>query len=182
MKVMLRNVRLAFPALFQPKTVNGEGDPAFGATFIMDPATNKAEIEAVNAAIDKVAADKWGAKGAEVAKTLRKAGKVCLRDGDEKAEYEGYEGNMFVAARSKSRPLVIDRDKTPLVEADGRPYGGCYVNATIDVWAQDNQYGKRINASLSGVQFVRDGEAFGGSRPASPDDFEEVDESEDSLV
>jgi hypothetical protein len=29
MQLKLRNVRLAFPALFEAKTVNGEGDPAF---------------------------------------------------------------------------------------------------------------------------------------------------------
>jgi len=29
------------------------------------------------------------------------------------------------------------------------------------LWAQNNQYGKRINAQLDGVQFVRDGDPFG---------------------
>ena len=35
MKIRLNNVRLAFPALFEAKTVNGEGDPAFSASFIL---------------------------------------------------------------------------------------------------------------------------------------------------
>ena len=34
MKIRLNNVRLAFPALFEAKTVNGEGDPAFSASFL----------------------------------------------------------------------------------------------------------------------------------------------------
>ena len=33
--------------------------------------------------------------------------------------------------------------------------------ASIDLWAQDNKYGKRINASLTHVQFVKDGDQFG---------------------
>jgi hypothetical protein len=85
---------------------------------------------------------------------------------------------------SKGRPLVIDRNRDPLTAADGKPYSGCYVNVSIDVWAQDNKYGKRINAQLKGIQFVRDGDAFGGGAPASPDEFEDlgVPEEEDALV
>ena len=89
---------------------------------------------------------------------------------------------MFISARSKSRPTVVDRDKTPLTEQDGRPYGGCFVNAIVELWAQDNQFGKRINATLAGVQFLKDGDAFGGSRPADPDEFEAVDDNNSDLV
>jgi hypothetical protein len=180
MKVTIKNVRLAFPNLFQAKTVNGEGEPTFSATFLLDPVKHKADIDAVWKAIAQAAKDKWAAKGEATMKSLMATGKVCLRSGDEKSEYDGFEGQMFISARSKSRPLVIDRDKSPLVESDGRPYGGCYVNVILDIWPQENEWGKRINASLSGVQFVSDGDAFGGSRPASVDEFESVDE--DSLV
>jgi hypothetical protein len=31
----------------------------------------------------------------------------------------------------------------------------------ISLWAQDNSWGKRINATLLGAQFHSDGEAFG---------------------
>lgn len=182
MRVTLNSVRLAFPALFEPKSFNGEGDPTFSASFILDPVANKADIQRLQAAIKQASVDKWNSKHGEVLTALQKKGHVCLHDGDEKSEYDGFAGNMYVSARSKSRPLVLDRDKSPLVASDGRPYAGCVVNAIVDVYAQDNQWGKRINAALSGVQFVRDGEAFGGSRPASADDFGTVDESEDLLV
>lgn len=33
-------------------------------------------------------------------------------------------------------------------EADGLVYSGCYVNARIELWAQDNANGKRVNAKL----------------------------------
>jgi len=29
---------------------------------------------------------------------------------------------------------------------------GCYVNALLELYGQDNKYGKRINASLKGIQ------------------------------
>ena len=172
MKVKLSNVRLAFPQLFEAKTVNGEGKPAFSATFLLDP--KHPDIKALNATIEQVAKEKWGAKTDALLKTARAADKVCLHNGDTKAEYAGFEGNFYLSARNATRPLVIDRDKTPLTEQDGRPYAGCYVNASIDLWVQDNNYGKRINASLGGVQFLKDGDAFAGSGAASTDEFDDL--------
>jgi hypothetical protein len=172
-RVMLRNVRLAFPNLFEPSAY-GEGDPAYSATLIMDPA----QAEAVDKVINAVAREKWGAKADAQLKALRAAGKVALRDGDEKADYDGFEGMMFIAARSKTRPTVVDGQRQPLAQSDGRIYAGCYVNASLEVWAQDNAYGKRVNCTLRGVQFVRDGEAFGGGRPAAADEFDEIEVDE----
>lgn len=172
MKVNLKDVRLAFPQLFEAKTVNGEGKAAFSASFLLPH--DHPSIKDLNAAIDAVAKEKWGVKAPEVLRGLRAQDKVCLHDGNAKSEYDGYADNLFVSARSATRPLVIDRDKSPLVEKDGRPYAGCYVYASIELWAQDNQFGKRINASLKGVQFYRDGDAFAGGAPASPNDFEDL--------
>jgi hypothetical protein len=179
MKIKLTNVRLSFPELFTAKAGQDGGEPAFTANFLLDPADP--QIGMVNAAINQVAKDKWGAKAEAVLKQMRAADKVCLHDGDTKAQYAGYEGNMFVASRSKTRPLVIDRDKSPLTEADGKPYSGCYVNVTLDLWAQDNSFGKRVNAQLGGVQFCRDGDAFsGGGSVADADDFEAITEGADA--
>lgn len=183
MKVKLRNVRLAFPQLFKATAVNGEGEPAYSASFILDPLENATDMTVLNAVVEEVAKSKWGAKAGEVLKTLRAKDMVCLHNGDTKAEYEGYAGNFFVSARNRARPTVIDRDKTPLTEADGKPYAGCYVDAVVELWAQDNKFGKRVNASLSGVQFRRDGEAFSGGRPASSDDFDDLAvQEEEELV
>jgi hypothetical protein len=183
MKVKLSNVRLAFPALFEAKTVNGEGDPKFGASLLIEP-TDKALIKTINTAIDDVAAEKWGAKAAGHLALMRKTDKVALHDGDLKAQYAGFAGMLYVSANSSTRPLVLDKDKSPLVAADGKPYGGCYVNATVELWAQDNKYGKRVNAQLLGVQFFADGDSFGGGAVGSADDFDDlaVGAEEDALV
>ena len=91
-----------------------------------------------------------------------------------KTDYEGFAGNVYVSASNKSAPLIIDSDTTELTAQHGRPYAGCYVNASIDIYAQDNQYGKRINAMLRAVQFAGHGEAFGGSAPASASEFADI--------
>ena len=183
MKIQLKNVRAAFlNALFEAKTVNGEGKPAFSATFLLDPADP--QVKTVNAAIEAVAKEKWGTKAEAVLKQMRAQDKLCLHDGDLKANYDGFPGNLYISSRSSTRPLVIDADKSPLTEADGRPYSGCYVNASLELWAQDNNYGKRINAQLRGVQFYKDGDAFAGGGAASEDEFDDVTEgaTADDLV
>jgi hypothetical protein len=180
MKIKLTHVRLAFPALFEAKTVNGEGKPAFSAVFLIDP--KDPQVKVINQAIDQVAKDKWGAKADAILKQMRAADKVCLHDGDLKEQYDGFAGMLFISSRSPSRPLVIDTDKTPLGESDGKPYAGCYVNASIELWPQDNNYGKRVNASLRGVQFLRDGDAFAGSAPASEDEFDDLSVGADALT
>ncbi len=183
MKVKLTNVRLAFPALFEAKTVNGEGDPKFGASLLIDPSA-KVLIKSINEAIDAVATEKWGAKAAGHLALMRKTDKVALHDGDLKAQYAGFAGMLYVSANSAARPIVLDKDKSPLVAADGKPYGGCYVNATVELWAQDNKYGKRVNAQLLGVQFFADGDSFGGGAVGNADDFDDlaVGADEDALV
>lgn len=172
MKIKLNNVRLAFPCLFEAKTVAGEGKPAFSGTFLIDPADP--QIKTLNAAIEATAKDKWGAKADAMLKQLRAADKVCLHNGDLKASYDGFPGNLFVSARNPVRPTVLNKDKSPLAEADGVVYAGCYVNAVLELWPQDNQYGKRVNATLLGVQFAGDGDSFTGGGAASEDDFDDV--------
>ena len=49
MKLKLNNVRLAFPALFEAKTVNGEGDPRFSAVFPDGPETPATRRSSQNA-------------------------------------------------------------------------------------------------------------------------------------
>ena len=179
MKIKLEGVRLAFPNLFEPRAFGEDGsDPAYGASFIFPK--DHPGVKIINDAIEAMAKEKWEAKATETLKQLRAADRVCLHDGDLKPDYMGFPGNFFVATRNKARPLVIDRDKSPLTAADGKPYAGCYVNATLDVWSMMNKYGKRINATLSGVQFVKDGDAFTGAPPATPDDFEDLAEGADA--
>jgi hypothetical protein len=177
----VQNARLSFPDLFVPRPFKAGDEPKFKATFLVSKGSPQAA--AIEAAILEVAKAKWGAKAESIIKSIRgNPNKFCFQDGDTK-DYDGYAGMMAVSANSKARPLVIDGQKNPLTQADGKPYAGCYVNASIEFFAYDNS-GNGISASLKGVQFVRDGDSFGGGAPASPDDFDEIEEgaTADDLV
>lgn len=189
MKVQLQGVRIAFATLFDPKRVGDAEEKRFSAAFVIEPGS--ANAKKLEEAVQAVATEKWGKKAVGMLAELRKKGKVCYQHEplkDSAGEiYDGFEGAHAVNAgqgETKGKPLVIDRDRTQLDAKSGRPYSGCYVNALIDVWAQDNQFGQRVNAQLKGVQFVKDGDAFGGGAPAKPDEFEDlgVPEDEEALV
>jgi len=151
MKVKVANVRLSFPSLFHHATFGGESTGKFEATFILDKKDHAQVIDQIKAEISRMMRDEL--------KTKVPSDKICLKDGDE-SDKDGYQGCYTIKASTKKRPLVIDRDKSPLTEEDNRIYAGCYVNAIFSLWAQNNQYGKRINAQLDGVQFAKDGEPF----------------------
>lgn len=175
-RVMLTNVRLAFPVLNTPEKFQGTGEPRYSATLLFEKGSplEQAIADAMRAA----AAEKWGENKADNAvKGLRAGLKTALADGDTKSQYDGFEGMMYVSAHSKENapPILLDGHRKQLPRNTGLIYAGCYVNCSIEIWAQDNQYGKRLNAQLRGVQFVRDGDSFAGGRPADSDEFEEVE-------
>ena len=172
MKVHLKDVRISFANIFDPKQVQGQGDAKFSAAFLF-PRSHSAATE-LSTAIQAEATTKWGAKAGDVLKALKAADKLCVHDGDAKPDADAYPGNLFINASNKTRPLVIGPNREPLVAADGKPYSGCYVNAIVEVWPQDNQFGKRVNASLLGVQFLRDGDRLSGGGVAAADDFEAI--------
>ena len=179
MKIKLENVRLSYPHLWKATAFEDNDRKTYNAAFLLPK--NGAQVKKLEKVIKAVAEEKWGAKATTVLTQLKAKNYICLHDGDvEKPDTNGYKGMMYVNANNADRPLILAVDTTILNEGDaGAPYGGCYVYCTLDIWAQDNSFGKRINASLTGVQMFRDGEAFGGATPASVDDFEDLSEGVD---
>lgn len=178
MKLKLNNVRLSYPALFEPKAGPEGGDPKYSAAFIMDKDNNAPEVTAVRDGILTVARAQWGesnVKWSDGKLMLKKADgkamlvKTCLRDGSEKPDSPELENAMFFNASSKNPVPVVDRNPgIALTAASGRPYGGCYVNASVRLWVQDSAFGKRVNCALAAVQFAADGKAFGDA-PVDPE-------------
>lgn len=176
--------RLAFAKVNQPESFKGQGKPRYSASLIMD--TDGKSHKKVKAAMKDAAGQKWGeSKADKMVKALVKGNKVCLIEGDSKPDVDGYEGMMVVNAASPQNapPTLVKSENGMNIKLDNESqstiYSGCWVNMLIDVWAQDNDFGKRLNASLAGIQFVKDGEAFAGGRPASEDDFDVIDSGDD---
>lgn len=174
-RIQLKRVRLSYPALFRPKGFgkNNDGEPAYQAAFLIDPEDKlgRKNEDLIVDAIEEAKIKKWGDKIPKL-----KQDKICFREGDEDKPEE--DGMMVLSARNYKKPKVLDRDKEEVVEADGIPYAGCYVDAIVRIWVQDNEYGKRINCSLEAVRFREDGEPF-GAPPVDPDEFDDLDDEDD---
>lgn len=166
--IKLNNVRLSYPQLFVAKAME-EGKPLkYSASFILDKKQHAALIKEIEKQVERVALDAF--------KKKVKLNRVPLRDGNEKDGKEGYGDEvMFINATEERRPVVVDRDLTPLTKDDPKPYAGCFVNATIRLFAYDHKTGgKGVSAALRAVQFVRDGESFGAGPVNAEDEFEPV--------
>lgn len=168
-KIVINKARLSFPSLFQKAKFNNvEGK--YEATFLI-PKSDKETKEKIDKLIEQVQKD----GNVKVPKD-----KVCIKDGDD-FEYDGYAGHWVFKGSSKKKPKTVDRNKDELTEEDDKLYGGCYVRAVVDVWAQNNQYGKRVNGNLYAVQFLEHGEPFGDSGVDVDEYFDDLDDLDDVI-
>lgn len=174
--LMLMNVRLSYPTLFTPKPFEDGDTPAWSAAFHLDKVKQADQIKAFEDAEFAEFEAKLDDKKRPKARALFDAlgpKERRINDGDLD---DSAPGCMIVKARAtqskQAPPVVLDRQAARVAEgAAGAPYAGCYVNAQVDVWAQVGKY-TRTNCTLMGVQFVRDGEAFGGGKPADLSKFQ----------
>jgi hypothetical protein len=167
--IKLTNVRLSYPQLFVPKPPEEGKEPVYSATFLLNKKEHAPLIAEIEKLTDRVALDAF--------KKKVKLNRVPLRDGNEKEGTDGYGDEvMFVSARNAKRPVVVDRDLTPLTADDSKPYAGCFVNATVRLFAFDHKTGgKGVSMSLRAVQFVKDGESFGAGPVDAEQEFEKME-------
>ncbi len=196
-EVMLKMVRLSFADLFMPgkdkinKKTGEVIQGRFHANFLMPKQGEyfekytKPNLAKVKAAADEIKTAKWQNKI-----PIIKPDKLCLRDGNFE-NWEGYKDHYYLSASNSDMPVLIDREKDEngwivLTKENGGPkklYAGAWVNGLVRLWAQDNEHGKRINAELLSVQYVKKGDAFSGRGPVDPnakflDAIEEQDDDE----
>lgn len=177
MEIILKMTRTAFSNIYSPKAMANDANskPAYGSKLIIEPGSDN--DKAIQAAMLKVAEEKWPGKGKATLDKLIADKKTCYqmseyqnKDGE---AYDGFEGMYSLSTRSeKLKPTVKNKFNADVAEGEqGAPYPGCYVHAAVDIWPQDNQFGRRINGTLQGVMFAGDGAAFSGARPASDSTF-----------
>lgn len=179
--IRLENVRASYPHVFKAQENTGDDgtvSKTFSINVLMPKDTHRAAKDLCVTVINDMLTEKKLGKLA--------ADRKFIKDGDLSAKDEN-EGMWVVGAREKNRPSLRSSKKDPKTgkakrldpEKDaGVIYGGCYVTILIRPWWQDNKYGKRINANLLAVQFLRDGEPFGEGR-ISEDDIDDRLDAED---
>jgi hypothetical protein len=187
-KIKLRNVMLGFPALGEPQSL-GDSEPAYGAKLPIVPGSEN--HKAILAAIEEVAREEWKDKAEAVLGMLKEDQKLCLVEKQYRSKksgevYEGFENSHYLSTRNaKTQPSVFTNTGVELTsprEIDKQAYSGAIAKAvSVEIWAQDNQWGRRVNCTLLGLVLSGEGRALsGGSAPASSDEFaDEFDDASD---
>ena len=152
--------------IFNAESFEAGGTEYFGTQLLIDPKSESAQV--LNATVDTVR------NGAKLGKV--KADRLCVTDGDD-TDYESHQGKLVLRATriaKRGRPLTVDNQLHPCVQEDNLLYSGAKARCKINVWAQDNKWGKRVNAELLAVQFVEHGDQIGGGQTPSIDGMEPV--------
>lgn len=176
-RVKLNNVRIAWPQVFKQGEYEGEAS-GFSVKCVIEPGSPHQKL--LEDTMLAMAKSKWSDKGETMFKRLRAEARTCIKYHNPEAPSEdpAFQSAHQFSCRSNVRPVVVGRDKAALQEEDGVIYSGCHANVIADIWAQDSGYGKRLNAKLKLVQFVKDGEPFSADRPV---DMSEVDDLTDGI-
>jgi hypothetical protein len=175
---MLKNLLMSFPALAEPSSF-GEGDPAYGAKFPIKPGSEHQKL--LDDAVMAEAKAMWKDKALSQLEMLTEDNKVCFvkkvyRSKKTGEPYQGFEGTHYLSVRNaKTQPTVFNQYGEQLTakgDIERHAFSGAVVNASVEVWAQDNKWGRRVNCTLRGVMLTGEGENIGGgSAPAGADEF-----------
>lgn len=167
-KVVTGKVRLSYCHLFEPYSNDPDKEKRYSVTILI-PKKDKATLAKIEEAI---------AAAKEAGKTTKFGGKIpvnlstTLHDGDEEADLERnpeYEGHMYMAMSSKTRPGIVDADLNAILDPT-EVYSGCYARVSINAFPYNTSGKKGISFGLNNVQKLEDGEPLGG-RTRAEDDF-----------
>lgn len=185
--ITITDARLSFARLHKAEqSRNAKGEPQgtakFSCTLLLDPSNpeHQKQIAAVKQAAQKVVTAKWGTKEnwPKANPATGMGGLIlCFGNGNDLPKvYPGYKDMFYVKCADTSRPLLGNRAGQLVAEGDAQvPYSGAYVRARISPWVyfpnpKRPQSANGVNMNLRSVQFMRDGEAFGGGGSRSAED------------
>lgn len=176
--VVIGNARLSYPALFEPKSFEGQ-EAKYSASLIIDK-KDKDTIKLIEQAIENAKQqgldNKWNGK-------LPAKYTQPLRDGDEdRPDDEAYQNSYFLNASSKVAPQVVGKERDistgkPIPLGKDEVYAGCYVNVSVNFYPYDN-ISKGVGAGINNVQKEADGTPLSG-RSSAADDFDFIDADSD---
>jgi len=196
-KIRLRG-RAAFLKIDKPKPYEEGATPRWESTILLDPASKvglesikllfktaaevgKKAFGVVPLALKRLAAQFIPGQAAPDPKTKDDGIELAFYDGSKK-DYDGYEGMVAVPAHEyedRLKPAIANRKGVSVSPGEEQyPYSGCEAIQSITLWCQDNKNGQRIGINFRGLQFVADGESFGGAG-GSINPEEEFDALED---
>lgn len=171
-KIVFGPVRLSYTHLFQKYTPEGGGEGKY-MTNALIPKSEKKTVKAIEEAIENARkaaiVSKWGGKEP-------KKLDLPLRDGDDKDD-ELYEGHYYLNAKCNTRPGVVDKKKSPIVDEE-EIYSGVWAYLSVTFYGYDVNGNRGIACGLNNVMKFKDDAHLGG-RASAENDFDGIDFADD---
>jgi hypothetical protein len=170
--IRIDNCIASYPHLDKAWAGEEGQEKKFAISGLMPKDTHRAAKDLIKKAIEALIAENKAKVPSE---------KWFLKDGD-KTEKPEQQGRFMISARESRRPAVRNADKSIMDQDEiaEKIYAGCRVSILIRPWFQDHKkFGKRVNAGLVAVQFMRDDEPISEGRISDDDVDEMFDEYEE---
>jgi hypothetical protein len=163
-KVVTNEVRFAYSHVFEPFSMEENGDKKYSVLLLIDK-NDKKTLDAIRNAIR--AAANVGKNNLVNPKTgeIMKGVKNPLRDGDAERDGEEFKNKYFLNCSTKRQPSIVDAHLQPIINPE-EFYSGCYGRASVNFYTYNVNGNKGVACGLNNLQKLRDGEHLGGSSAA----------------
>lgn len=172
-KVVFGPCRLSYTHVFNKYNPDGSSEDGKYMTNVLIPKTETETIEAIKRAIEtakkQAIVSKWGGKEP-------KKLDMPLRDGDEKDD-DVYADHFYVNAKSNTRPGIVDKDLTPIVDEE-EIYSGVWAYVSVTFYGYDVSGNRGIACGLNNIKKFKDDDKLGG-RVSAESDFADFDDEDD---
>lgn len=159
-KVITPECRFNWVRVFEP-TQDDQGNWFYSIQMIFK---KEDDLKQMKAAAEAAMAKKFGADKSKWPKGYRSP----FRDGDEERDGKEYVGTIFMNAKTKIQPGVVDQNLQPIMSADDF-YSGCYGRASITFFGYEAKGNKGVGVGLNNLMKTRDGERLDGRKSAEED-------------
>jgi hypothetical protein len=175
--VVFEKARLSYPSLLTATAYQNGDKKEYKANLIFDNQDDN--TKKVTVIVPKLLNAHFGANGNKILSIITDDKKLRFyREGNKELDKDlnpiPYLQNKLVviAKTAEDNPhefydangKKVEFSNTFAWQTEGRKfYGGCYANVVVQIWVQDNDYGKAIRCKLLAVQFAGDGEPLGGT-------------------
>ena len=176
-KIVFGPCRLSYTHLFQ-KYEGQNGDGKY-QTNVLIPKSEEKTVKAIRKAIENAKKAAIGAKwGGKEPKKLDEP----LRDGDTDKDDEVYEGHWYLNAKCNTRPGIVDKTMTPIMDEE-EVYSGMWAVVSVTFYGYDVSGNRGIACGLNNVMKFKDDAHLGGRVSASADfdGIELGDDDDDDL-
>lgn len=179
-QVITNKVRLSYANIWEPKSIK-DSEPKYSCSLLI-PKSDTETVNCIKQAIQNAYENgKNVLAGSGKTAPALKLIKTPLRDGDEeRPDDETYKGMYFINATSKNKPGIVDRSMEK-IEDPTEVYSGCYVRASINMYAFSVSGNRGIACGLNNLQKVSDGDSLMG-RTSAANDFDALEDEDDDFL